>query len=70
MHLGVTSRTTIPVSSLLVLSVCAFLYYVPLADAAMDKSGIGNLASWQSYQARAGVAFWLAAVVWSGLVTV
>ncbi|MES2489162.1 MAG: hypothetical protein V4607_05155 [Pseudomonadota bacterium] len=49
------------------LSVCVglFLYFGSRADAAMDKAGIGDLATWELYQTRAGFAFYTGLAVWS-----
>jgi hypothetical protein len=45
-----------------------FIYFGTMADHAMTKDGVGNLIENQIWNARAGFAFWSAAVVWASLV--
>jgi hypothetical protein len=44
-----------------------YFYFVRVADTAMDKAGLSDLATWQLYQTRAGFAFWAAVILWCGL---
>ena len=41
-----------------------FLWFGHAADAAMDKSGVGNLGSWSALNARAGISFWVLVAIW------
>jgi hypothetical protein len=49
---------------LLVISLVFFLFFGQLADNAMDKSGIGDLAAFQHYSQIAGLFFWTAVGSW------
>jgi hypothetical protein len=58
-------RTTLSILSLVQLMlIAAFLRCAWQADHAMDKTGIGNLESWQQYNSYAGIAFYLAVTLW------
>ncbi|MFK2878676.1 hypothetical protein [Rhodanobacter hydrolyticus] len=57
-------------SLLLACPLALFLYFVRCTDAAMDKSGLGDVATWQVYQIKAGVAFWIALCTWMLLLAV
>jgi hypothetical protein len=41
-----------------------FLWFTRGADAAMDKSGMGDLAKWELLNQRADVAFGVCLVIW------
>ena len=62
------NRAVQVVSGVLVLSqvvaMVLFLKFVRAADAAMDKTGIGDLDVWNKYNARASDALWGLAGAW------
>jgi hypothetical protein len=47
-----------------ILLIAAFFRCAWLADKAMDKTGIGNLELNQQYNSYAGIAFYIAVVLW------
>jgi len=55
---------TVAAALVLGLPLSLFLYFVWRADAAMSKAGLGDLASWEGYQANAAFAFWSAVSMW------
>ena len=53
----------------LVASFATFLWFANAADRAMDKSGIGDLASWETLNNRAGISFWVTVALWALLLS-
>jgi hypothetical protein len=58
------SRSAVIAAIALAVPLCLFLWFAHAADAAMDKSGLGNVTSWSILNARAAVSFWSLAAVW------
>jgi uncharacterized membrane protein YtjA (UPF0391 family) len=59
------SKTAITIISFVqIVLISVFLYCSWQADQAMDKTGSGNLELWQQYNSYAGIAFYLAVVLW------
>ena len=47
-------------------SFAAFLWFLHAADAAMDKTGIGDFAKFDALNQRASAAFFVAFFLWCG----
>ena len=61
------SKTKLLSHILLALSIGAYVAFVRfghLADAAMDKSGIGDLPAFEHYSNFAGISFWALLIFW------
>ena len=60
-------KAAVPITSaiaVLLAPLSGFLWYAKAADRAMDKSGLGDLESWQMLNARASVCFWVMVAAW------
>jgi len=58
------SRSAVTAAFALAVPLCFFLWFAHAADAAMDKSGLGNVTSWSVLNARAAASFWALVAVW------
>ena len=61
-------RSTIAGTASLLACLALFLYFGAQADAAMDKTGVGDLEAWRVYSWRSGAAFWAGTVIWAALI--
>lgn len=59
-------RAALSLAGATLIAFLLFAYFAVEADAAMDKSGVGDLAEFARLSRIAGVAFWSAAIFWLG----
>ena len=57
-------RTLIATTAVQTIALACFIYAVRRSDAAMDKSGIGDVALMQKWSAVAGVSFYSFFLLW------
>lgn len=58
------TMSAVSVATALSVALLAAVWFSHAADLAMDKSGVGDLDTWQRQSSRAGLCYALFSVIW------